>query len=105
MEVWWFGGDEPEMVASVGILSWQDDGTGRVGFMVFPCDIKGKCERMPAEKAFRGQTACEHGQDLPARRYDPEERRNPLDSTPSLPWRAADFRTQSGHKQTTKSQS
>ena len=66
MEVWWFAGDEPEMIASVGILSWQDDGTGHIGFMVFPCDIKGKCERMPAEKAFRGQTACEHGQDLPA---------------------------------------
>lgn len=39
------------MIASVGILSWQDDGTGHIGFMVFPCDIKGKCERMPAEKS------------------------------------------------------
>ena len=65
MEVRWFAGDEPEMIASVGILRWHDDAAGYVDFMVFPYDIKGKCERIVGRKPVRGQ----------ASRYDPKERR------------------------------
>ena len=107
MEVWWFAGDESEMIASVGILRWQDDGTGYVGFMVFPYDIKGKCERMSAEKALADKQPANTAKIYQeADTILKKDAKNiPLDSTPSCRGERRTSRTQSGHKQTTNSQS
>ena len=62
--------------------------------MVFPYDINGKRERMSAEKPFADKQA------------DTILAKNiPLDSTPSCHGDRRTSRTQSGHRQTTNSQS